>query len=314
MLIILSLLCVCFAFTVLLYISEKVFEKTNYFRTNYCETEKLKSDSNVDYINTGSTFARFGIDYELTNVHGINLAMCPQTIVSDFKLLRHFEHKYNPGANVFIVISDLAFAKKEYSDTENIEKYYKVLDDSEIDDFNFLKAIRARYFPVLYNWKNFLRFHWDIKYRNEFEYKVNENDREAVEADANNRCKAWMKEFDLQNLVDPLQGEKFKDSFAYTTNTIIEMVIWCQQKGLNPMLVNLPVSSEMHNMFSEDFLDAFYYDHIDRIIKETGIKFIDLQKDKRLSDYLLYLDSCRLNKPGRGIITRILLSECKKQK
>lgn len=292
-----------------LIIAERVFEGTNYYKKNYTQTDKLRGTEKVDYVNTGSTFAYYGIDYESAGVSGLNLALCPQSIAADFRMLKHYENRYNPGAAVFIVISDLAFAKKGYTETQTTDVYYKVLDMSEIGGYNPFKAIRAKYLPVLYSWKNFLWFHWDIKPDREYECTVNENDREALEAEALRRCQSWMQEFCLKNLNDASQGQKFADEFAFTSNIVKEMVVWCQEKGLNPVLVNLPVATEMESCFSQDFLNAFYYDHIHQVVRDTGVKFVNLQKKEKLDDYLLYLDSCRLNKMGREIITRLLINE-----
>lgn len=295
----------------LLILAEKIFEGTNYYKNNYSETNKLRGKDKVDYVNTGSTFAYYGIDYEAAGVKGLNLALRPQSLEYDYKMLKHFETRYNEGATIFIVVSDLAFAKKNYLEVDTNEKYYKVLDGKEIDGYNLLRAIRARYFPVLYNWKNFLRFYRDVRKDNEYDLKVNENDREAIEADTYKRCEAWMKEFGLKNLEDSGQKDRFNDAFCYTVGIISNMILWCKRKGYKPVIVNLPVSKELEKCFSQDFLDAFYYDNIRKAIGD-GTMFINFQKYEKLTDYLLYLDSCRLNKSGREIITRLLIREAKK--
>ncbi len=294
-------------------VSEKVFERTNYYKNNFGSMEKLKGTAKVDFVNTGSTFAYYGIDYGAAGVKGLNLALCPQSIEQDFKMLKHYENRYNPGATVFIVISDLAFAKKEYEETITNEKYYKILNMGEIDGYSPLEAIRARYLPVLYSWKNFVRFLRDVRLDNEYELKVNENDQEAVEADANKRCKSWMSEFALADLSAASQGGRFIDTFVYTTSIVGEMVAWCKKRGLKPVIVNIPVASEMVRSFSQEFLNVFYYENIKKIVQKYRVGFIDLQKKEKLSDYLLYLDSCRLNKIGREIITKLLLDEVRKQ-
>lgn len=296
---------------VFLLVSEKIFERTNYYKMNYSETDKLKGEDKVDYVNTGSTFAYYGIDYELIGAKGLNLALCPQPLESDFKMLKHFEGRYNKGAVIFIVISDLAFAKKGYTEEKIKEKYYRVLKVNEIEGYNYIKALKAKYLPVLYSWKNFLRFHWDVRPSHEYELRVNENDREAVEADAYKRCQSWMHEFGLDNLSDASQGEKFIDEFEYTTGIVKDLISWCRERGYKPILVNLPVTAEMECSFSEDFLQAFYYDHISKV---GNVPFIDLQSNAKLTDYLLYLDSCRLNRAGRQVITKILLREADKLK
>lgn len=302
-------LIIVFFLCALLIISEKVFERTNYYRKNYTETGKLCGDEKVDYVNTGSTFAYYGLDYQTNGEKGLNLALCPQSLESDFKMLKHFEYRYNQGSTVFIVISDLAFAKKSYTKSITTDKYYKLLNKREISNYSLARAIRARFFPVLYSWKNFFRFYRDIKPDKEYDLCVNENDLEAIEADAFVRCEAWKKEFGLENLSDGSQSRRFIETFKYTTDIVKQMVDWCENKGFKPVIVNLPTSAEMGRNFSEDFLKAFYYSNIDAIVSETRVRFIDMQKKENLTDYLLYLDSCRLNASGRKIVTRILLNE-----
>ncbi len=306
-------LAIIIVFTVaFLFISQKVFEKTNFYKNKYCETDKLRKTGKVDFVNTGSTFAFYGLDYDVCDVKGLNLALRPQAIEADFRMLKHFESRYNKNATVFIIISDLAFAKREYIENESNDRYYKVLNSREIINYNPLRALRAKHFPVLYNWKNVLRFCRDIKLDYEYELKVNENDIEAVEADAYKRCWVWMDEFNLSNLSYSSQGERFAHVFAYTTGIVAEMISWCRQRGYRPILVNLPVAKELKDNFSKEFLDAFYYDNIEKALNKSGIEdvpFIDLAINEKLSDYLLYLDSCRLNKAGREIITKVLLQK-----
>lgn len=292
-----------------LIIAEKVFERTNFYKQNYSETDKLHGVSKVDYVNTGSTFASYGLDYSLAGMKGLNLALSPQSLVNDYKMLKHFANHYNPGATVFITIADLAFAKHGYTESKVEDKYYKIFSRSEIEKYNLLKSLRARYFPVLYSWKNFLRFYRDVRLNRDRDVCVNENDLEAVSADAYKRCNAWKKEFALDNLQNGEQGRKFLNEFTYTCEIVANMIKWCRENDLKPVLVNLPVTRELAENFSKEFLDVFYYDHIYKLTQEFNVKFIDLQKYDKLTDYLLYLDSCRLNKAGREIVTKLLLAE-----
>lgn len=293
---------------IVLFACEKVFERTNCYKNTYDEIRKLSGDGKVDYVNTGSTFAFYGIDYESCGVKGLNLALRPQSLAQDFRMLRHYSYRYNEGATVLIVVSDLAFAKMNYSEAGTNNRYYRILNKSEIDGYNLMKSVRAKRFPVTENWKNFFRFYRDVNRDSEYELRVNENDREAVAADAYKRCASWMNEFSLVNLNDGGQCGSFKTEFIFTTDTVYKMIKWCQENGLKPVLVNLPVSEEMQKLFSKEFLDAFYYDNI-AAANKMGVPFIDLQEREKLSEYLLYIDSCRLNKAGRKVITTLLLRE-----
>lgn len=295
-----------------LWLSERVFERTNYYKRFYGQNEKFKKNQKVDYVNTGSTFASFGIDYDSAKESGLNLALCPQSIEYDFKMLKHFESRYNPGAIVFIVISDLAFAKEKYNEKQYYEKYYSILSMDEVEHPNVLKTIRAKFFPILYNWKNFLRFYKDVSPYNEYKLSVNENDREYIEAEAFARGQSWIQEFGITNLNDNNQAKAFKASFSYNVKIVGEMISWCTERNYKPVIVNLPVSAEMEALFSKEFLDAFYYDQINAILNTYKVSFIDLQHNPKLSDYLLYIDSCRLNKVGREVVTKLLIDESRK--
>ena len=292
--------------------AEKGFERTNYYKNNYTDTEKLQGTGVVDYVNTGSTFALYGIDYESCNVKGLNLALKPQSLYMDFELLKHFEYRFHRGTTVLITISDLAFLNKGYSDVKVNDRYYKVLNRNEIKDYNLFKALRAKCFPVLYHWKNFLRFHWDVRLDKDMLLEVNENDIEAIEADAIKKCEAWKKEFNLSDLNNPSQAKYYSAELQYTTGIVSDMIRWCKYRGFNPVLVNLPVTNVLIDQFSTEFLHAFYYNSVEHVCSQN-VPFIDLQDIGKLGDYLLYLDSCRLNKKGREVVTKTLLRELDKR-
>ena len=295
-----------------LWLSERIFERTNYYKRFYGQNKKLKGNQKVDYVNTGSTFASFGIDYDSVKVSGLNLALCPQSIEYDFKMLKHFERRYNPGAIVFIVISDLAFAKERYDEKQYYEKYYSIMRMDEVEHPNVLKTVRAKCFPILYSWKNFLRFYKDVSPDNDYKLCVNENDREYIEAEAFVRGQSWMQEFGITSLNDKNQAKGFKAPFSFNVKTVGEMISWCKERGFKPVIINLPVTAELKDLFSKEFLDAFYYDQINAILNTYKVSFIDLQQNPKLSDYLLYIDSCRLNKVGREVVTKLLIDESRK--
>lgn len=290
----------------LLIICEKLYESTNHYHNYISQFSKFKTiNTKFDYINTGSTFAYYGLNYNLANVQGLNLALKPQSLKMDFVMLKHFRKYYNDGAIVYIVISDLAFCLNNYSDSVN-NKYYNILDKTEIPNYSFLKHIREKYFPVLHEWKNCFRFLKDVMPDESYQYLVNPNDEEWIEADANKRCESWCTEFQIDNMRDVKITPEISKAFISNQKTVTSIIEWCLHEGLNPIIVNLPITNELKACFSNDFLYEYYYKNILSANKEN-VPFIDFFLEEKLSYYFLYVDSARLNKPGREIITNIII-------
>lgn len=303
------IICLILVFIIIfLLLSNYIFLHTQHYKSIIEETEKLKYNKKVDIVNTGSTFAFYGLDYQYVNRNGINLALKPQSLEKDFKMLKHFSYLYNDRTVVLICISDLAFSVAKYTNKETDYKYYRILKKKEINGYSFINAMKVKYFPVTLHWKNFLRFLRDVPRSTDYDIAVNENDIEAIKADALMRSKKWCSEFDLKDLTNSQAHENYIDIFEVTTGIVKSMIEWCVNKGLSPVLVNLPMSNEMNENFSEDFISTFYYKNILKS-NEKKIPFIDFNKNLRLRDYLLYIDSVRLNRAGREVVTKLLIKE-----
>lgn len=285
--------------------SNIVYIKTQDYKNILVETNKLKGNKKVDVVNTGSTFAYYGIDYTFSRHNGLNLALKPQSLKTDFAMLKKFSYRLNENAVVLIVVSDLAFAMEDYENPSSYNKYYKILRKKDIPHFSVIRLMQNKFLPVTLHWKNFFRFLKDVKPENDYTISVNQNDIEAVMADALHKSYAWCQEFELADLRDASQLGKFNDIFTATTHNIAEMIAWCKSKGYRPVLVNLPISQELEKMFSKDFLEEIYYKNINAANMEN-VPFIDFSRNKKLSDYYLYIDSARLNRSGREIITRLI--------
>jgi hypothetical protein len=289
---------------------EKLYEHTNHYKNQFDQFRKIKKNKKVDIVNTGSTLAYFGIDYDSCYLNGLNLSHKPQSLEYDLKLLKHFAYALQKNAIVLIIISDLAFGLTKYENKNN-EKYYRILNSYEIEEYSLWTAIKIKLFPVTQHWKNIFRFLRDVPRDREYEQCVNENDYEAVEADALKRNNNWCKEFNLPNLSSTHISTDYQHKFDITCGYVQEMIEWSIKNNFHPILVNLPISSAMRSFFSKEFLDVYYYNNIIRA-NTMNIPFIDLWHDERLQNYLLYIDSIRLNRAGREIVTKIIINEIKK--
>lgn len=296
---------VIFSVILVLLGSNYLYKKTNYYYNECLETNKLFEKKRVNIVNTGSTFAFYGIDYKYSKRNGINLALKPQSLKMDFEMLKRFCRQMEANAIVLIVISDLAFAVDNYSNREAFYKYYKILKKDAIPFYSLLKKIQVKYFPVTLYWKNYFRYFKDVRKDVEYEISVNQNDIEYVHADALKKAYSWCTEFGLHDLQDASALGKFEKKFQITTSILKDMIAWCHDNHFRPVLVNLPISSELANLFSKEFLYEIYYKNLESVINK-GTPTIDLSKNEKLSDYYLYLDSARLNSAGREIVTKII--------
>lgn len=291
-------------------ILNELYKRTNDYRNKENQFKKFNTNYEVSIINTGSTFAEYAYDYNSECIKGLNLALSPQCLLYDCKMLKNYKNLYCEGATVLITISDLAFGVIEYNSNNYKNKYYKLLKPKYLGTFPYLKIIRNKYFPVTLDYKNYVRFLKDKKIQNDFNIKVNESDIDHVKADAYSRCKNWCREFQLSNLKDPNIPQRYEEIFNKTISIVSVMIEWCLENGYKPVLVNLPISNELNSYFSEEFLKVFYYNNIEKANTRV-VPFIDLNKEEKLRNYLLFLDSCRLNKSGRQIVTKVLIKKLK---
>ena len=94
----------------------------------------------LDYIVLGSTPARYSIDFTgIEGVKGANLAVQPETIDYDFRVLKNYHSYLKEGGTVLFVLCPFTFCKDKYREVDGIDlsqniRYYPILHRAMIDN------------------------------------------------------------------------------------------------------------------------------------------------------------------------------------
>ena len=77
-------------------------------------------------------------------------------------------------------------------------------------------------------------------------------DKESFERNANKLINSWKQEFSISVLEAPI-SEQNQERIKYNTNLLAEMVSFCLERDLKPVIVIPPVTRALSSKFPETF-------------------------------------------------------------
>lgn len=243
----------------------------------------------LEMVNLGSTFSKYGFDYKYFGKKGFNFAVAPQPLKVDFEVLETYQNHIKEGAIVVIVVvcpfgfSLYEYDTVSYSYAKNIGNLVK-------------KAVKK---IIRYDrWQNKKQLHMS----SEAKTRIN----------AKNRLDAWMNEFSLNNTMTQKPTPELIEVFKKTTNELTNIIKLCHKKKFRPIIINMPAVKEEYASFSNEFIHDFYEENMKRANIE-GVPTIDYFRDPRFQDCLLYENyaDC-FNDKGRRFFAEIFIEDLKK--
>lgn len=253
----------------------------------------------LDVVNLGSSSSVAAFDYSgFPQLKTANWAMAPQTLVADFEILRNYSCYLKKGATVIIPLCP--FSCLGGSNDDLSDKYYTVLNIASIPHASYrrqqlqiqIKNNPWRYYPLA-----------ELMTKKPSKKGI---EKETFEADAKMRMESWRKEFSMIRFTDPLSLVN-QDAYHDGAKVLGQMVDFCIERELNPILVMPPVSEAMRKQFRPDMKALF----IDEFVKEgigEKVKFIDYFADNRFEKDD-FLNSFILNVEGAKKFTEIVLKD-----
>lgn len=135
---------------------------------------------------------------------------------------------------------------------------------------------------------------------------MNEN---QLKADADFWINCWNREFDIDinNLV---LSDINKTNINRNIHLLHEMIQFCLDRKLRPVICILPVTDYLGNRFSEDFVNNQILAYVHEANTQKCPVFNHL-KDKRFTDSSLYINSFFFNLHGRKQFTKMIIEELK---
>ncbi|WP_323668458.1 hypothetical protein [Aliarcobacter butzleri] len=300
---------VLIALLIFVWLINKLFKNTNYYKNKFIDTHKFKDiPRNLDIVNLGSNQPKFAFDYSQSNILGMNWGVGPQSFEYDFRILKFF-HKYlKPNSKVIISICPFSFFFLEDKNKIAHHKYYKFLDSSFIDNYsNITKKLYIDY-PIITAKKQILRIVKDTKPDNRLELEKNPMSKEEINKDAQNWMNAWKKQFGINHLENIVLSEENKINIEKNIHILKNMIDFCIEKNIQPVLTIIPVTKELSKHFPNKFVQEQIIDYINKA-NEKKVRFLNYWKDERFEDESYYINSFFMNKIGRLKFTEHVLKD-----
>lgn len=275
------------------------------------------------YLAFGSTYCRYALDFQSVGVDGYNLGYAAQFFYYTDLMVRRFARNAKPGAVIFIICADLAYAKvgKGEGGCFDYRKYIHFMDCISLgDEYSVRRYITDVLFPLIFHpsyWKLTLKTlvkcvlpHCMVQ-RMKNAHKPKQLTEEQMRRFANERCESWCQQFGLKDVQSTELPVEVCEAFIKSSAIVASTVQFCLDKGLRPILVATPWSPAMNELLGSEFMQKVYYDNIERS-NPQHIPFLDYSKDLRFQDYSLFQTADLLNERGRQLFTKILISDTKK--
>lgn len=295
------------------FIANALYVNTNYYKNSIKQIKKFTSGvpGDLDIINTGSSYALYGLSYEDIGIKGFNFGLQPQTLSYDFKILQQFHKHLNENCIVLIVLPDLVFGFTDPENDNSNTKYYYFLDKERINNYSTVKYLTKVKFTVLSAKKKILHIIKDTKADNSYTLAANPFTPEQVEKQAEIRINGWKKQFGLNNMITGDFSDMLRKAFENNVKTVNEIIAFCLENNYRPVLLVPPVSSMLNSKYSKSFTNEVLYENIKKANTQR-VPLLDYLYDERFQAYNLYINSDLLNTEGRKKLTQAVIEDLRK--
>ena len=236
--------------------------------------------------------------------------MQPQSLEYSFKILKmYFSILAQKGIVLipFCPFSGLSVAGK-WPATAN-DKYYTILDSTLVDDYESVR--RRRNYPLFTQPRTALkRLVKDVPRHVSGTRIKSCHTEEEFRQDAERWMEIWKKEFNIENLSAPLSDENKKGAES-RRQSLSEMIDFCLERELRPVLVLPPMHPALSSLFTKEFKENYIYSFLRRT-NTRNILFLDYFDDQRFVSAEEYDNSFFLSQEGARRFTRIVLEDVKR--
>lgn len=287
-------------------------KKTEWFRSvipdmsNYPTNEWYRQHDarNYDIVNIGSSSAKYAFDYSNVSIKAFNWAEQPQSLSYGYKILKTYFSILRRGGVVVISLGPFSGLDVDdiWPEARN-DKYYYTLDPALI--VNYRKVAMRRRYPLLVSpirslkelVKRFLRYPQNSG-------KVEKN---RFLNDADKWYHNWLKEFEIDDINAPLSEEN-KRRQGKRVALLSDIITFCQQRDLRPVIVIPPLHPYLASKLSGIFRENYIYSFINKA-NTARVPFYDYMDDERFASDKYYRNTFFMNDAGAKYFTEIFLKE-----
>lgn len=267
----------------------------------------------LDVLNLGSNPGKYGMDYSGCGIKGYNIAVGPQTLEYDFRMLKNY-HSFldeNGSRLLLLLFCPFSLCKFRYSeldgDVSKDLRYYFILHHAMINNYNERVYQRWKNQPIIQLLKS-PKLLKNILLPNRLKrinLRYNPLTPEQMELSGKQYIQTWKKEFSLSDFnIDNLPSNVKTD---LNKNSIIldNIISFCDERSIKPVIVLPPVSGYVMRYIPDKFREFCMYS----IIREKNILVLDYTENKELCVSSNFVDALCLNKVGRKKFTAKVMLE-----
>lgn len=272
----------------------------------------------LDIINLGSNPAKFGLDYSCCDIRGFNLAVGPQTLEYDFKMLKNYYSflDENGPKLLLLLFCPFSLCKFRYTDCDGTVskdlRYYPILHHAMINDYKesvYRDWRKHTLFRLLRHPRLVVSILRD-PVRRKLNCLENPLDAKQMEVSATNYICGWMREFGLQSFNVEEIPLPVKEDLRKNSEILEEIIAFCAEHGINPIIVLPPVSRSIMSNIPHEFRDFCTY----TILKSKNIQLLDYTDNQEYNEPGNFVDALCLNKRGRYKFTQRVISDLRQLK
>lgn len=288
----------------------KVIRHTKWYEQYWNGVQKFwyLNRFNLDAVNLGSNSGKYAFNYEGLDIAGMNWAVGPQSLVHDFNILKNYFSYLRNGATVLITLCPFSSLVSQYNKSTNL-KYYTFLHPATILDFDEderIKALKIKEIPIrIMPWLCIKRTLKEVI--KHIVYKP--QSKCDMEKNATVFIGSWKKQFGIADLDAPLSEQHSKDQ-ENRIQVLKEMVEFCLERDLRPVLVIPPVHPSLGKRLTEKCRENYIYSCVRRA-NEHNVSFLNYMDDERFHDDRYFLNSFFMSEEGAKKFTGIVLNDLK---
>lgn len=277
-----------------------------------------KIPQHLDIINLGSNPAKFGLDYSCCNVNGFNLAVGPQTLEYDFKMLKNY-HSFldeNGPKLLLLLFCPFSLCKFRYTEGDGLVskdlRYYPILHHAMINNYEeqIYKDWKTHTLLQLLRYPRLILSVLKAFMRRKVDIKENPLDAKGMELLATNYTRDWMRDFGLRSFNVEEIPLSVKENLRKNSEILDEIIVFCVEREIQPIIVLPPVSEFIMSNIPHEFRDFCTYS----IIRSKNAPFLDYTDDREHNQPENFVDALCLNKTGRYKFTRKVVSDLRQLK
>lgn len=262
---------------------------------------------NLDVVNLGSTSGLNAFNYDGIELRAANWALAHNPIIADQEVLNNYFSYLNPKRST-VILSLCPFTSLSGSYDFFEDRYYSLLKLSSIPhgflkkklEVQNLRKSPLRFYPLF-------RMLTDMK-RVVLGKKSIKLSEHQIQDDAEKWMRNWMKEFSISDFSYPL-SMKNRDGIEDAANVINEIIVFCKDRNIRPVMVIPPVYHTLGKLFTPEIREKII-DSLIAKIEDKSVWYHNYMDETVFNnDITLFQNSYLMNEKGAKLFTRRVLTD-----